>query len=68
MASMTAVYEVGTDTRKFRLVASCSWRPSGSPEDSTFCESAEGTNAIVIGLSGEPLALPVGAGGAAGRG
>ncbi len=68
IASITVVYEVGTETLKFRFVASCRSFPSGSPEASTFCESADGTNAMLIGLLVEPFWSPVGAGGATGFG
>src|SRR2546421_11345602 len=68
IASMTVVYEVGTDTLKVRFVASFRRAASGSPEASTFCESADGTNAMVTGLLAEPFWSPVGAGGAAGLG
>src|SRR5438309_10487875 len=63
---MTVVYEVGTETLKFRLVASVSSFASGSPDASTFCESADGTKAMLTGLLVEPFWSPVGAGGAAG--
>src|SRR2546430_17344409 len=65
---MTAVYDVGTATLNCRMVASVSSLASGSPEARTLVESADGTKAIVTGLSVEPLALPVGAGGACGLG
>src|SRR6266511_1666754 len=68
IASITAVYEVGTDTLKFRLVASWSSLASGSPEASTLVESADGTKAMATGLFGEPFWSPLGAGGAAGLG
>src|SRR5215471_2042858 len=68
MASITAVYDVGTETLNCRFVASDSNLPSGSPDARTLVESEDGTNAIAIGLSVEPLALPVGAGGACGFG
>src|SRR5438105_14536432 len=65
---MTVVYEVGTETLKFRLVASVSSFASGSPDASTFCESADGTKAMLTGLLVEPFWSPVGIGGAAGLG
>src|SRR5438552_10693674 len=68
MASTTAIYAVGTETLKFKLVASVSSFASGSPEASTFCESADGTNAMLTGLLVEPFWSPVGIGGAAGLG
>ena len=49
------VYEVGTDTLNVRFVASFNKLASGSPEASTFCESAEGTNAMLTGLLVEPF-------------
>jgi len=55
IASITVVYEVGTETLKLRFVASCSSLASGSPEASTFCESADGTKAMVTGLPVEPF-------------
>src|SRR5919199_6607620 len=66
MASITVVYDVGTDTLKVRLVASVSSFASGSPEASTFCESADGTKAMLTGLLVEPFWSPVGIGGATG--
>src|SRR5919202_1554220 len=63
---MTVVYEVGTDTLKLRFVTALSWSASGWPEASTFCESLDGTKAMLIGLLAEPFWSPVGAGGALG--
>src|SRR3989442_15885508 len=65
---MTVVYDVGTETLNVRLVALVSSLASGSPEASTFCESADGTKAMVTGLLVEPFWSPVGIGGAAGFG
>ena len=62
------VRNVGTETLNVRLVASFNSAASGSPEASTRCESDDGTKAMLIGLSVDPFWLPVGAGGAAGRG
>src|SRR4051794_40963809 len=59
MASMTVVYDVGTDTLKLRFVAAVSNRPSGSPDASTFWESADGTKAMLIGLLVDPFWSPV---------
>src|SRR6266536_3539581 len=68
IASMTAVYDVGTETLKFRFVASVRSLASGSPDASTLVESADGTNAIATGLLVEPFWSPVGAGPACGFG
>jgi hypothetical protein len=51
---------------KFRFVASVSSLASGSPVASTFCESADGTKAMLTGLLVEPFVSPVGIGGAFG--
>src|SRR5437868_794355 len=68
MASTTVIYAVGTETLKFKLVASVSSFASGSPEARTFWESADGTKAMLTGLPVEPFWSPLGIGGAAGFG
>src|SRR5215212_7974397 len=54
IASITAAYEVGTETWNVRPVKRVSKSASGWPLPSTFCESAEGTNAILSGVAAEP--------------
>src|SRR5215207_10122010 len=57
IASITAAYEVGTETWKVRPVKRVSRSASGWPLLSTFWESAEGTNAILSGVAAEPRPL-----------
>src|SRR5688572_18206927 len=57
IASITAAYEVGTETWKVRPVNRVSRSASGWPLESTFCESAEGTNAILSGVAADPSPL-----------
>src|SRR6266540_4148588 len=54
MASITAVYEVGTETSNWRPVSALSAWASGWPVASTFWESTDGTNAMRMGFSREP--------------
>src|ERR687896_542521 len=57
IASITAAYDVGTETWNVRPVKRVSRSASGWPLESTFCESAEGTNAILSGVAAEPRPL-----------